>query len=140
MTALARWLRGALGIGVVSTTLWLAIGIMLWAAMRLFRPEDIGQDGLRVVLPILGLVGFLSGLGFAALITLAERRRPLRELSPGRIALWGFLGAGGIPVLLGADAGEGWITGVLGATFATLSVAMARRRWPDRDVTPLPRR
>jgi len=126
--AVARWLRGALAVGVTWTVLWLAIGVLLWAAFRIFRPDDIGADeGLRVVLPILGLAGLLSGLGFATLLTLAERRRTLRDLSLRRIAIWGFLGSAAIPTLLGAPPGEGWLTGVLGATFAAISVAVARR-------------
>jgi len=38
-----------------------------------------------------------------------------------------MLGSAAIPALLGAPAGDGWLTGILGATFASASVAIARR-------------
>lgn len=128
MRRLVRWLRGALSVGLTWALLWIVFGILFGTAIRVFRPEDIGPgEGLSRVLPILGLVGLLSGLGFAAVLSLAERRRQLRELSLGRVAVWGFLGSAAIPLLMGADWSEGWLTGVLGATFATASVAIARR-------------
>lgn len=96
--------------------------------VRVFRPADIGPgEGLTRVLPILGLVGLLSGLGFAALFSLAERRRQLRDVPLPRVALWGLLGSAAIPLLMGTDGSMGWLTGALGATFATASVATARR-------------
>jgi len=128
MAMLVRWVRGALSTGLTWAVLWMVVGVLLWAGFRVFQPGDIGPDeGLRVVLPILGLVGLLSGLGFAAVLTLTERRRSLRELSLGRVAFWGMLGSAAIPALLGAPAGEGWLTGILGASFASASVAIARR-------------
>lgn len=72
-------------------------------------------------------VGFLSGLGFAGLFAFGEKRRTIHELSLGRAALWGFPGAAAVPALTGADVGEGWITGTLGALFAATSLAIARR-------------
>jgi hypothetical protein len=128
VTNFVRWLRGALGIGLTWAVLWVVLGILLLALFLIFDPADIGPgEGPSRVLPILGLVGFLSGLGFAGLLFLAERRRTLRELSLGRVALWGLLGSAAIPLLMGADGSMGWLTGFLGATFATTSVAMARR-------------
>jgi len=131
--SLIRWLRGALSVGLTWAVLWMLFGVVLGTVIRVFRPEDIGPgEGLSRVLPILGLVGLLSGLGFAVLLSLAERRRPLRELSLGRVALWGLLGSAAIPFMMGADAGEGWLTGILGATFATASVGIARRGGDNR--------
>lgn len=128
MRALARWIRGALSVGVTWSVLWIMIGIAIWTVLKIFQPEDIGPgEGLDRALPILGLVGLLSGLGFSGLLTLAERRRGLRELSLGRVALWGALGSAAVPLLMGADGSMGWLTGALGAAFATASVAIARR-------------
>ena len=128
MTRLVRWLRGSLGVGLTWAVLWILLGAVFTTVFRIFRPEEIDPgEGYGRVLPLLGLVGFLSGLGFAAVLSFAERRRSLNELSLGRVALWGLLGSAAIPLLLGANVGEGWLTGVLGATFATASVAIARR-------------
>jgi hypothetical protein len=128
MKRLVRWLRGALGIGVTWSVLWILIGIVLATALRVVRPQDFDPgEGMTTVLPLLGVVGLLSGLAFAGLLSVTERRRSLRELSLPRVALWGALGSAAIPWLMGADGSMGWLTGVLGATFASASVAIARR-------------
>ena len=128
MRRFARWLRGALGIGLTWAGLWVVFGIVVGIVIRIVDPSDIGPgEGPGVVLPILAVVGFLSGLGFAGLFSLAERRRTLTELSPGRAALWGLVGSAAIPLLMGTDGSMGWLTGTLGATFAAASVAIARR-------------
>ena len=131
MTGLVRRLRGAVSIGVAWAVLWMVIGLLLLAGFGVFRPQEIDPgEGPGKVLPILGLVGFLSGLGFAALLSLAERRTRLHELSPARAALWGLLGSAAIPLLMGNDASNGWLTGPMGAIFAAASVAIARRGAP----------
>lgn len=128
MNDLVRRLRGALGIGVTWGVLWAAIGLVLGFVVGVVRPDQIDAgEGPGKVAAVLGLVGFLSGLGFSALIAVAERRRTIRELSLGRVALWGLLGAAAIPLLTGADASVGLITGPMGALFATTSVVTARR-------------
>ena len=139
MRALARWIRGALSVGVTWSVLWVMIGVALWGVFKIFQPEDIGPgEGLSVVLPILGTVGLLSGLGFSGLLTLAERRRGLGELSLGRVGLWGALGSAAVPLLMGADPSMGWLTGSLGAVFATSSVAIARRGTGGEPALPAP--
>jgi hypothetical protein len=139
MTRLIRRLRGAVSIGVAWGLLWIAIGLILIALIGVFRPQEIDPgEGPGKVLPILGLVGFLSGLGFAALLSLAERRTRLDELSLTRVALWGLLGSAAIPLVMGTDASMGWLTGPMGAIFATASVAIARRGTPRTNEESLP--
>jgi hypothetical protein len=150
MKKLLRWIRGALGIGVTWAALWMVFGVLLVIVARIVRPHDVGPgEGLSEVLPVLAIVGLLSGLGFAAFLSVAERRRKLHELSLGRVALWGLLGSAAIPLVLGTDGSMGWLTGLLGATFATGSVALARRGsggprelsdgdLPDAEVRKLP--
>ena len=128
MNSIGRRLRGALVIAVTWGGLWAAIGVALTLIVGSVRPAEIDPgEGPGNVATVLGLVGFLSGLAFAGLLSLGENRRTIRELSMGRVALWGFLGAAAIPALTGAAVGEGWITGSLGAIFATASLAGARR-------------
>jgi len=125
---LVRWLRGALGVALTWAALWVLLGLAIYAVIRTVDPADIGPgEGLDRALPILALVGLLSGLGFAALLSLAERRRTLRELSLGRVTLWGLLGSAAIPLLMGTDGSMGFLTGALGALFAAGSLAIARR-------------
>ena len=128
MTDLVRRLRGALGIGVTWGVLWAAIGLVLGSIVGVVRPDQIDAgEGPGRIAAVLGFAGFLSGLGFAGLFSLAERPRTIHEVSLGRVALWGLLGAAPIPMLTGADPSVGLITGSLGALFATASVATARR-------------
>lgn len=108
--------------------LWAAIGLALGFIVGIVAPDQVDPgEGPGQVAAVLGFVGFLSGVGFAGLVTLAERRRTIHELSLGRVALWGLLGSAAIPLLTGADASMGLITGSLGALFATASVRAARR-------------
>lgn len=128
MSRLIRWIRAALGIAVVWGLLWVAIGVGLTVVFGVFRPDDIGAgEGPTRTLPILGLVGFWSGLAFAGVMSLAERRTELHELSLARVALWGLAAGAGIPLLMGTDGSMGWLTGLMGSVFATASVAIARR-------------
>ena len=128
MTGFLQRLRGALGIGVIWGVLWAGIGFALVLTIGLFDPEDIGPgEGPGRAAAIMGALGFLSGLAFAGLFSLAERRRTIRELSLGRVAVWGVLGGVAIPLLLGTDGSMGWMSGALGGTFAAASVAAARR-------------
>ena len=128
MANLVRRLRGAVGIALTWGGAWAVIGVALALGIGILRPGEIDPgEGPVKVAAVLGLAGFLSGLGFAGLLAFGERRRTIRDLSLARVALWGFLGAAAIPALTGADIGEGWITGTLGAIFATASLAVARR-------------
>jgi hypothetical protein len=136
MKGLVRRLRGALGIGLTWAALWVLLGSLFFLFIVSVRPQDIGPgEGLTEALPVLALVGFLSGLGFAGVFSVAERRRAVGDLSIVRGALWGLLGGVGIPLLMGTDGSMAWITGPLGAVFAAASVAIARRG-ASREVTP----
>ena len=123
-----RRLRGAAGIALTWGSLWAAIGVVLALAIGVLRPEEIDPgEGPGKVAAVLGLAGFLSGIGFAALLSVGEKRRTIRELSLRRVALWGALGGAAIPALIGAPVGEGWVTATLGGLVAAGSVAVARR-------------
>lgn len=131
MTTLLRRLRGALGVGATWAALWVACGLGLVGIISIFRPGDIDPgEGLGTMIPVFATVGFLSGLGFAGLLWLAERRRTLPRLSLGRVAVWGMLGSAAIPLLMGTDGSMGVLTGLLGGVFAAGSVAAARRELP----------
>lgn len=98
MTGFLQRLRGALGIGVTWGVLWAGIGFALVLTIGLFDPEDIGPgEGPGRAAAIMGALGFLSGLAFAGLFSLAERRRTIRELSLGRVAVCCVLGGIAIP-------------------------------------------
>src|SRR5687768_16790660 len=128
MHNLLRRLRGAAGIALTWALMWAAIAVILVLVVRVVAPEEIdaGEGAAKVAL-VFGLAGGLSGLGFAGLLYRAVRRRTIQELSLARVTLWGMLSAAAVPALIGADAGEGWITGLLGGVFAAASTAIGRR-------------
>jgi hypothetical protein len=137
MGPMTRRIRGALGIGVTWGVMWVGLGLVVSLVIGALRPGDIGSgEGMKTVLPVFGLVGFLSGLGFAAWLSVAERRRTLDQLSLFRVALGGLLGGVAIPLLMGADGSMGWITGPMGAAFAAASVGAARRKALPRIAPP----
>lgn len=137
MTRLVRALRGATVISIAWGIAWIFVGALIWLVIRVVSPEDIAPgEGPERALPILGLVGLLSGFGFAALLALAERRNRLETLSLSRVALWGLLGSAAIPLLMGTDGSMGWVTGPMGAIFAAASVAIARRAKAHDQTVP----
>lgn len=137
MTRLVRALRGAAVIGIAWGFAWILVGAVIGLVIGVVSPEDIEPgEGPERALPILGLVGFLSGLGFAGLLALAERHSRVEELSLARVAVWGLLGSAAIPLLMGTDASMGWVTGPMGALFAAASVAIARRAAPGEKSMP----
>lgn len=127
MNPLLRKLRGVIGTGLAWGAAWAAIMAAVGVVVGVVRPEEIdaGEGPLRVG-TIMGMVGFISGTAFGALLAFAERRKTLLDLSPGRAAMWGILASAAFPLLTGrADAV--FVLCPLGAACAAASVAIARR-------------
>jgi hypothetical protein len=127
MNPLLRKLRGVIGTGLAWGTAWATIMAAVGVVVGVLRPEEIDPgEGPIVVGAIMGMVGFVSGLAFGALLSFAERRKTILDLSPGRAALWGILASAVFPLLTGrADAV--FVLCPLGAACAAASVALARR-------------
>ncbi len=123
---LLRKLRGILGIGVTWGTVWVVIGTALGLIVRVVDPDSIDPgEGLAMV-RVFATIGFISGVGFAGLLSLAEARKTILDLPLGRVALWGLLGGAVVPLLVGLP-DQLFIFCPLGALSATASVAIARR-------------
>lgn len=131
MTHWLRRIRGALGMGVAWALAWFGAGIALLLV--------VGPDAADVPFPLgFGLLGFLAGVSFSAVLGLVEGRRRFDEMSLPRFAGWGAVGglvlAAGFTVvaaLLGAAdldivAVLGPVFGVAGAGSAAGSLALAR--------------
>ena len=124
---LLRRMRGAIGMGVAWGIAWSAAGSI---------PRWVFGFNADVPFPIVfGVLGFLAGIIFFALLVLTERRRTFDQLSLPRFAVWGAVGG----VLLSAiftriaSLGAGDVL-VITPTFAlacaacaTGSLALARR-------------
>lgn len=140
MRGWGRKLRGLLGVGTMWGALWGVIGAGIGVVLGTVTP-----DAWMWTNPVLdwalgmGAYGLVSGVGFGALLSLREGRKTLADLSLGRVALLGLLGGAIVPPLFGAVGlfaagttlvdvvGAVVVTGVLGGTFASGSVAIARR-------------
>ena len=127
MKPFLRKLRGALGIAATWGVSWAAIGAALSIIVGIVDPPsiDAGEGPLRIG-AIFAAVGAISGFAFGLVMSFAERRRS-SELSIGRAALWGALGAAALPLLTTMNNSILIFVGPLGAAFAAASVALARR-------------
>ena len=140
MGGLLRRARGLLGVGAMWGALWGTIGAGIGAIVGIVSP-----DAWLYANPILdwaigmGLYGLVSGVGFGGLLALREGRKSLRDLSLRRVAAWGVIGAAAVPPIFGLLGtfpagttllevlGAIGVTAFLGGTFASSSVAIAKR-------------
>lgn len=122
-----RKLRAVVGIGATWGILWAAIGTAIALVIGVVDPDSIdpGESAL-VIAAIFGLIGFISGAGFATLLSFAESRKRILDLSLIRVALWGILGSAAFPLLAGKY-DQLLIFCPLGAVFSAASVAIVRR-------------
>jgi hypothetical protein len=139
MTKWLRRIRGAIGMGLTWAFAWFAAGMVL-----LFI---VGFGAADVPFPLgFGLLGFLAGVTFSAVLVLVEGRRSFDQLSLPRFAGWGAVGglafaAIFVPVAgVGVDALAvlGPVFALAGAVCAAGSLALARmaehRELPDASV------
>jgi hypothetical protein len=127
-----RRLRGILGTGLTWAFGWVGanalVGLVSGVPLGLMLPLSLTAFAQ----------GFVAGGAFATILSIAERRHTLEELSLRRVALWG--GIGGMIIVLpalpylisyGFPLGRVLlplvIDGLIGAGFASGSVALARQ-------------
>ena len=142
MSTLARRLRGALGIattwGIVTSAV--STATILGVVVTGLVPEGLVDARQILLVAARGFVqGALAGGLFSLILARRERNRTLDTLSAKRAALWGFLGAAGIPLAVGVAAGvltlmpvgaivAGVLTsGLFGAALGAGVVRLARR-------------
>lgn len=140
MRDVLRRIRGLLGVGVTWGSLWALIGAGIGAVVGVLSPElwAAGNPVLDWAVGM-GLYGLVSGVGFGKLLSFTERGKALHDLSLKRVAVWGVLGSAAVPLVFGAlgafpasttalDVLQAMlVTSVLGGTFASGAVVVARR-------------
>jgi hypothetical protein len=137
---MARWtsrIRAAFGIGLTWAAAWFAAGMVLLAI--------VGLHAADVPFPLFfGLLGFIGGVAFSAILGVVARRRRFDQMSLPGFAGWGALGgallAGGVNLAAGPSAdflGLAALFAGAGAVSATGTLALARRSerqaLPDAD-------
>ncbi len=129
-------LRSMLGIGLVWGILWAVLAIVVGTVIGVIDPDQIDRGEEPVLLaPMIGLVGFICGVVFGALVSTAERGEPILDLPRIRVAMWGILVAAALPLVIGKGVPEMLVTVPLGAVSALASVAIVRK-WA---ASPVPR-
>ena len=127
MNRLLRRLRGVLGTGLTWGILWAAIVYTIGVVIGVVDPDSIDPGESPVIMgAITGVVGLVSGVAFSLLLSLAESRRTIRDLSLWRVAMWGVLGSAVFPLMSGRPQML-LILCSLGAASATASIALARK-------------
>ena len=128
MDSLLRKLRGMLGVGLTWSIGWVIVMLIIGSIIGVVDPDSIdpGEEPWRMA-GIIGAAGFFSGAVFAAILSSAERRRSIRDLSLPRAALWGALGGAALPLLTTVNDAVLTTTAPLGAIFAVSTIAIARR-------------
>ena len=101
-----KWLR-RIRAAVTMGLIW----AVPWAVVALLIGMIVDPDGsMDEMWPVIGAYpGFLGGVLFSIVLSIAERHRPLSELSVRRFAAWGAaagLAIGVLPFLLGTPAAE----------------------------------
>lgn len=144
---MSKWLRrirGAIGMGVTWAVGWILVGALLALGLWVAGLDPPGF--FWVITEVFGILGFLGGSIFSALLRLTEGGRKFDELSLPRFAAWG--GFGGL--LLGGLA-DVWLLGgpslhpvhavfagtivLLGAGSAIGTLALARKARDDPRLT-----
>jgi hypothetical protein len=130
MDLMGKWtrrLRAAIGVGLTWAAAWFGAGMILLLI--------VGPDAADVPFPLFfGLLGFLAGATFSAILSVFAGRRRFDQMSVPRFAGWGAVGglllAAGLRLAVGPD-GELLVLGPLFAAAGSISaagtLALARR-------------
>ena len=143
-TSNLRRLRGALGLAATWAVTWAiaagVIGGLATSAVLILRghfppvPMLMGAFALAG-----GISGFVSGAGFALLLTTSARRRTLDDLNPLHFGLLGAIPAAVFGWVLFRQAGLALVATGFGFVAATGSLVLARRA-NAREIDDPPRR
>jgi len=117
-----------LGVGLTWGVGWATLIFILATIIGIVDPQQIdqGEEPWRLA-GLVGMVGFMSGAVFAVILSSAQRRKSLKDLSVPRAALWGALGGAALPLLTTMNNAVMFNTVPLGVIFAASTVAIARR-------------
>lgn len=142
MKSFLRKLRGVVAVSITWGAVWAAVFALIVTIIGIFDPDSIDPgEGPLSAAGIGAMFGAVSGAAFALLVSAADGRRTITELSLGRAALWGFLGTALFPLLAPADNSLALVFGPIGAALAAGSVAVAKRAalGPTTERPELPR-
>ncbi len=131
-TSNIRRLRGALGLALTWGVTWAIaaglIGGLATSAVLMLRGHFPPVPLLMAAFALAGgISGFVSGAGFALLLTTSARRRTLEDINPLQFGLLGAIPAAVFGWILFRQAGPALVATGLGFVAATGSLVLARR-------------
>ena len=128
MRAFLRKGRGILGVAITWGAVWGAVFATLAFVAGAIDPDSIDPGETRLRIAGMGAVfGAVSGVVFGVLLSVAEGRKTLRELSLARVALWGAAATAVYPLLTAVDNRMLFLVCPIGAALAVGLVAFAKR-------------
>jgi hypothetical protein len=95
-----RRIRGAIGMGLTWGAAWCAAGITLAVVTRFKADAPFPL--------IFGVLGFIAGVIFSAILALTEGRRRFDQMSLPRFAAWGAMGGLLLSAVFAKAASLGW--------------------------------
>jgi hypothetical protein len=125
-----RRIRGAIGMGLTWGAAWSAAGFMLAVVTRFKADAPFPL--------IFGVLGFIAGVIFSAILALTEGHRRFDQMSLPRFAVWGATGGLLLSAVFAKAASLGWgdvlaiapTFAIACAVCASGSLAVARRAGP----------
>jgi hypothetical protein len=127
MRDVMRRIRGTIGMGVIWAVAWSVVGLV---------PRWILGFETDAPFPIIfGMLGFVAGVTFSAILVLSEGRRRFDQMSLPRFAAWGAVGGLLLSALFSRVASLAWgdvlmiapTFAIASAVCASGSLALARR-------------
>ena len=105
-----------------------AFFLILTAVIGFFDPDSIDPGESPVLFARIGaLVGFVAGSTFGVLLSFAEARKRILNLSLIRAGLWGAIASSLFPLLTTAADSMIIVMAPIGAMLGATSVAVAKR-------------
>jgi hypothetical protein len=111
--------------------IWAALWVMFLAVMESLRPGGIGPGEGWAITKVLGLLGLGSGIGFSLLLVNTRRICSPQAIPWGLGAVYGFLPAAFLPLLVGKF-NQMPVMGAAGVVTG-LALAAVSRYWKRTD-------
>ena len=128
MRTFLRRLRGLLGLGAFTGSVWAVVGFVVGVVVLIVDPAVVGPgEGPLWIAYYFGRSGVVAGLVAGGVLALAERRQALASLRVSRLTLWGAIGGLTIPWLAAAPQAMLPLFVALGAGTGAVTWALARR-------------
>lgn len=141
MTHLPRFLRkflGIVGLGINWGLVWAGVfAVFVWILGN-FRPHDIEDGEGSLTAGTVGLFfGLVTGVCYGFIVCFAEDRKPIVDLTLLRVSAWGAIASLVWPIVNSLPLDMVVTLSLLGAMYALLSLAIARR-FEHRQATAPP--